>query len=226
MESAFMFAGNLLEPMVVVDVGCRWGIPDRWAELVGPLRVYAFDADPQECTRLQVAAPAGVTYVPYALGEEDRLAQLHVTEEPACSSLFPPDDLELAMFPDLRIASEVGVREVRLHTLDGWAKEAGVTAVDVLKLDVQGGELAVLRGAKNLLPTVRVIELEVTFNAIYAGQPLFGHIDEFLRSQGFRLWRLGHLVHYSREDQDAQVLERIVSSLTVNWLSSGLVAGR
>lgn len=194
MESAFAFAGSLLGPMVVVDVGCRWGVSDRWAELVGPLRVYAFDADPEECARLQVAAPAGVTYVPYALGEEDGLAQLHVAEEPACSSLFPPDELALAMFPELRIASEVDVREVVLHTLDGWAKEAGVAAIDVLKLDVQGAELAVLRGAEEVLPTVRMIEVEVAFNPMYTGQPLFGDIDEFLRSQGFRLWRLAHLV--------------------------------
>jgi FkbM family methyltransferase len=191
--------------MVVVDVGCRWGIPNRWAELAGTLLVYAFDADARECSRLQDTAPAGVTYVPYALGGKEASAQLHVTEEPACSSLFPPDELALSMFPALRIAGKVGVREVALHTLDGWADDAGVKAVDVIKLDVQGAELAVLRGAAKLLSTVRTIELEVTFNPIYAGQPLFGDVDKYLRNRGFRLWRLAHLVHYSREGQDARI---------------------
>lgn len=204
MSSALTLADDDFNPLTMVDVGCRWGIPDRWAEHAGSLRVYAFDADPQECARLQATAPAGVTYVPYALGSTAGAAELHMAEDPACSSLFPPDASALAMFPELHVASQVGLREVDLHTLDSWASEAGVSAVDAMKLDVQGAELAVLRGAERILATVRVIELEVTFNVIYAGQPLFGEIDEFLRSRGFRLWRLAHLVHYSREGKDAR----------------------
>jgi FkbM family methyltransferase len=172
------------------------------------LRVYAFDADAEECARLQVNAPPYVTYVPYALGARDGLAPLHLTADPACSSLFPPDVEALALFPELHVASQVGQTEVAVHTLDGWAAEAGVTAIHVLKLDVQGAELAVLHGAAQLLPTMRIIEAEVTFNPIYSGQPLFGEIDAFLRNRGFLLWRLSHLVHYATEPQQNVVIRR------------------
>jgi FkbM family methyltransferase len=172
------------------------------------LRVYAFDADPEECARLQADAPANVTYVPYALGDRAGTARLHLTADPACSSLFPPDGEALATFPELHVAAQIDTREIRLHTLDGWASEAGVAAVDVLKLDVQGGELAVLRGAERVLSTVRLIEAEVTFNPIYEGQPLFGELDVFLRDRGFLLWRLGHLVHYATERQHKVAVQR------------------
>ncbi len=187
--------GPPADPLVLVDAGCRWGVSPAWTSQ--DVRVFAFDADPEECRRLQATAPANVTYVPHALGAASGTRALHVAAEPACSSLFPADADAVATFPELRVLTPARVAEVEVRTLDGWAAEAGVDRVDVLKLDVQGAELEVLQGAERLLPTVRLIEAEVSFNPMYLGQPLFGDIDAFLRSHGFRLWRLGHLVHYS-----------------------------
>jgi hypothetical protein len=83
-----------------------------------------------------------------------------------------------------------------MTTLDAWSDDAGISAIDVLKLDTQGSELGVLRGARRRLRTARALEVEVEFNPIYQGQPLFGDVDRFLRRRGFLLWRLGNLVHY------------------------------
>jgi hypothetical protein len=70
---------------------------------------------------------------------------------------------------------------------------------EALKLDVQGLELAVLRGAGAALDRVLLVESEVEFNLLYERQPLFGEIDEFLRQRGFFLlglrrtfWRRTH----------------------------------
>jgi hypothetical protein len=37
----------------------------------------------------------------------------------------------------------------------------------------------------------------VEFNELYEGQPLFYDVDRFLRSEGFVLWRVNNLAHYS-----------------------------
>jgi len=208
-ESQRASAGSGSRPLVVVDIGCRWGLPERWSASLEDLRVYAFDADPAECARLQAQAAANVTYVPLALGEREGAAPLHYTADPACSSLFPPDAHALATFPELHVIAPAGIGSVTIHTLNGWAESAGVTALDAIKLDVQGAELAVLRGASALLGTVRLIEAEVTFNPIYEGQPLFGALDAFLRDRGFVLWRLGHLVHYTSRSQQGVPVERV-----------------
>jgi FkbM family methyltransferase len=191
-------------PLVALDVGCRWGIADEWdALLPDALRVFAFDADPEECRRLQASAPAGVTYVPHGLSDADGTATLHVAAQPACSSLFPPAPGVNGRSPALREdMREVGQEQVPMRTMDGWATEAGVDRADVLKLDVQGAELLVLRGGAELLRTVRLVELEVVFNPLYTGQALFGDVDAFLRGHGFELWRLGQLVHYAADWQD------------------------
>jgi FkbM family methyltransferase len=61
---------------------------------------------------------------------------------------------------------------------------------DFLKLDVQGGELDVLRGADRLLERAIVVHTEVEFSPVYCDQPLFSDIDIYLRAKGFELMDL------------------------------------
>src|SRR5262249_12855579 len=55
------------------------------------------------------------------------------------------------------------------------------------KIDVQGGELAVLRGATDLLDRTIVVHSEVEFAPVYRDQPLFSDVDLFLRERDFEL---------------------------------------
>ena len=130
------------------------------------------------------------------LGRRRGRATLHLTREPACSSLYPPDTKAMHHRPELGCIEPAGTATIRLTTLDRWSAAEGVGQIDVLKLDTQGSELGILQGGRRMLAGVRVLEVEVEFNEIYRGQPLFGDIDRFLRGRGFVLWRLGHLVHY------------------------------
>ena len=189
-------AARLERPLVVVDVGCRWGFEEKWEALGSQVRLIGFDADAAECEALRRQAGDGVRYVAAALGAVPGPARLFLTREPACSSLYPPDPELIAERPELECTSLVGTAEVELTTLDAWAAGADVRSVDVLKLDTQGAELDILRGARRLLGSVRALEVEVELNPLYRGQPLFGDVDRFLREHDFVLWRLGHLVHY------------------------------
>jgi FkbM family methyltransferase len=197
-------AGLIDEPIVVVDVGCRWGFADAWTDLAGAARLYGFEPDEAECARLarRYQDRPEVVVVPAALGRRRGTANLHLTREPACASLYPPGPATRrhpAMAP-MRLG---GVERVTLETLDDWASVAGVPRVDVLKADTQGSELDVLAGAEASLRHVRALELEVEFNPIYDDQPLFGDVDRFLRDRGFVLWRLRHLVHYGQDGTHA-----------------------
>lgn len=186
--------------LIVADVGARWGVGDRWRPFGPHVKVVGFDPDEAECRRLAALEP-DVTYVPAALGAREGVATLHRTVEPACSSLYPPVTELVTARPELSVIAPAGTEEVRLTTLDRWlAGSQQFDAVHVLKLDTQGSELGVLEGAERALADVRVLEIEVEFNEMYEGQPLFGDVDRFLRARGFVLWRLQQLVHYGLPD--------------------------
>lgn len=198
-----------------MDVGARWGVAEAWRALAPDLRVFGFDPDPDECRRLNDAArTAGdeiTTYVPVALGPRRQTVDLYVTRQPACSSIYPPMVELIEQIPVLADIEVDKTIAVDLEPLDGWCQANGVGHVDVLKIDTQGSELGVLQGAVRALSTCVLVECEVEFNPIYAGQPLFTQVDEFLRAQGFVLWRLDNLTHYT----DGAVLSHLDAGVTV-----------
>lgn len=70
-----------------------------------------------------------------------------------------------------------GSVEIRLETLDAFASEKGIEEIDLLKIDVEGYELQVLRGAEGLL--ARGAVRHVYAECVFAPDPVFPHTDFF-----------------------------------------------
>lgn len=185
------------EPLVVLDIGARWGVFESWSQFVPDVQVTGFEPDAAECARLNAKAPDWVRYYPIALGRSESEGTLVVTVEPACSSLYEPRIDLISHVPQLGIMTPVERQPVGLVALDNFMDQSRHTPAQVLKLDTQGSELDVLKGAEHTLESVELIEVEVEFNEMYQGQPLFADVDSFLRRRGFELWRLGPIVHYA-----------------------------
>jgi FkbM family methyltransferase len=185
--------------LVVVDIGCRWGFAEKFTKGKGYFRVYGFDPDIEECQRLKSLYKSdAVSIVPLGLAGTAGKRTLYVTQEPACSSLLMPDSELTENYPALHCARHVSTIEVETVTLDDWARDNGVQFIDYIKVDTQGTELEILKGGINALKNIRSIEVEVEFNPIYLGQPIFSEVDLFLRGEGFVLWKLTNQVHYSK----------------------------
>lgn len=193
------FEFELDRKLVVVDIGCRWGFAEKFTKGKGYFRVYGFDPDIEECQRLESLYKSdAVSVVPLGLAGTAGKRTLYVTQEPACSSLLMPDPELTENYPALHCARHISSIEVETVTLDDWAKDNGVQFIDHIKVDTQGTELEILKGGINVLKNVRSLEVEVEFNPIYLGQPVFSDVDLFLRSEGFVLWKLTNQVHYSK----------------------------
>jgi FkbM family methyltransferase len=156
-----------------------------------PCGVYGFEPIAAECEKLNALKKRGHHYLPYFIGDGS-VQTFHECNYPMTSSLFEPDTELMARFHHLeelcRVTKSYPVETTRLDDI----KE--LKEVDLLKVDVQGGELLVFRGAVQMLRHVLVVHTEVEFVPIYKRQPLFADIDSFLRSQGFvfhLLWTQG-----------------------------------
>lgn len=185
--------------IIIADVGCRWGFAEKFLNEKNEFLVYGFDPDHVECQRLNTRYNSDIVKaVPIALAEFSGDRTLYLTKEPACSSLLQPDPDLTEHYPALSCAKQISTEIISTTTLDNWASVESITHIDFLKIDTQGTELEILKGGQKLLSTVRAINVEVEFNPIYLGQPVFADIDQFLRDQGFVLWKLKNLVHYSK----------------------------
>lgn len=168
----------------VIDVGANVGqyaCALRHAGYEGD--ILSFEANPAAASRLRQAAAGDErwTIEGVALGSEPGSMPLHVTVDSLSTSLLVPSADEQYAF--MAEAPESVVVEVR--TLDSFhLSEDG--SCTLLKLDVQGYELEVLRGAASTLAEVTAVECELSLAQIYEGQALIEDVVAHLRAAGFR----------------------------------------
>ena len=173
-----------LRPATVIDVGAHSG---QFALLVRSerpsARVISFEPQPEPGAvyRRFLGSDADLRMV--ALGESAGEATMHVTRASDSSSLLPIGAEQVDLFPG---TDQVAELTVQVSTLDAEFPDASSLAGPVLlKIDVQGFELAVLRGGPVLLSTVQWIYVELSFVELYSGQPLAPAVIRFLDHHGF-----------------------------------------
>jgi FkbM family methyltransferase len=123
-----------------------------------------------------------------AVGDRDGRITVNVSGNGVSSSVLPMLTTHLHAEPD---SQYVGCEEVDMRQLDTLA-EGKISACDrtFLKLDVQGFEYQVLKGASRLLSQVVGIRLEMPLIPLYDGDHLFDSMLRELTSAGFELWSL------------------------------------
>jgi FkbM family methyltransferase len=193
-------------PLRLIDVGARWGASTVWDGISSKSEILCFEPDHEEAARLTALAPPNVRYVPVALGSADGEIDIHVTRQPACSSAYVPIPKLYENYPDLADTAPERIERIRCKTLDGILSELEIESVDCIKIDTQGSELNILKGGTKALASCALLNIEVIFNPLYEGQPLFCDIDRFMRDHGFTLWRIADLVHYATEKDIAPAL--------------------
>jgi FkbM family methyltransferase len=195
---AAQFAGNvgallapaLAEPAVqrpveVVDIGANpidGDPPYRLLLDAGLCRVTGFEPQPAALATLRTMAGPAERYLPYAVGDGGRHT-LHLCATSGFASLLEPDDRQLELLTDFpRLAQVTGREQVETRRLDDIAE---IDRIDLLKIDIQGGELAVLSAGRSTLERAVAIQTEVGFHRLYRDQPTFADVDLELRDQGF-----------------------------------------
>jgi FkbM family methyltransferase len=147
----------------------------------------AFEPDAQALAELRAQPSLGADprhrLLPYWVADGGD-AVFHRTNWHMTGSLLAPQRAWLDRYHQLGgLVQELERHPVRTVRLDDVI-EAG--AMDMLKIDVQGGELLVFDGAVRRLDECLLVWTEVEFAPLYEGQPLFADIDARLRRHGLQ----------------------------------------
>jgi FkbM family methyltransferase len=153
------FVDRVLHPgMTFIDIGANEGLYTLFAaRRVGPSgRVIAVEPSSRERAILQVNLARNradnVMVVPNALADRPGTAELKI----APTSHGGHNTLGQFVYEgDLAVARE----NVDVETLDGLVERLGIERVDVVKVDIEGAELKLLAGGRNLLSRQRPILL-------------------------------------------------------------------
>ena len=87
--------------------------------------------------------------------------------------------------------------ELDIHTLYSFCHKNNIDKIDLLKIDTQGYDLEVLKGASQILKRgkVRLVFIELIFSDMYTGMPQVGEIFNFLYEMNFSLVTI-YPLHY------------------------------
>lgn len=171
----------------IADVGAQ--LLDSQDHIYSPLvrnftcQVIGFEPLKEELEKRHVN-DAEAVMLPYFIGDGTAQKFYETAFNPA-SSNFEPDSAFLSQFHALEeMLRVVDISDVVSRKMDDIDH---LKDIDLLKLDVQGSELACLRGGETTLKNVVAVDVEIEFAQLYKDQPIHHEVDTFLRERGFIL---------------------------------------
>lgn len=183
---------SFLQIDCVVDVGANIGqFRDFLRQQVGYMgRIVSFEPIPRnvEVLRQRVTTDPNWHIEPVALGRVPGCAELNITAETSVSSFLTPSRDAPPQFRDLIQIAEKAT--VAVQTLDEYVpallSESSSKHI-YLKLDTQGFDLEVIRGARASLPHISALQTEASVVPLYEEMPDYVTTIRTLEGLGFSL---------------------------------------
>lgn len=173
---------------VVLDVGANigaYGLEIREYGFDG--RIISFEPIKIAYEKLRQKAIIDTNWDVYniALGMDNTKSVINISENIFSSSFLKIEQKHL----DAAISSRyVRNEECEMRTLKSVFEDLDLTGEKIfLKIDTQGFEDQVLKGADNVLQKIAAIQLELSIQPLYKEQSLFHELYTFLRAKGFYL---------------------------------------
>lgn len=184
-------------PLGLVDVGAAGDIEPRWKKIETLIDYYGFEPDSRSLENLDETNSNNLsrTIYPYALWEKTEKLSINLCRKEQVSSHFTPNRDFLDKYPDKRRFDVLNKSFVESRRMD----EIDIEHPDFIKIDIQGGELSVLKGSTTTLKRTFGMEIEVEFLEMYLDQPLFGEIVDFLHKFDFEFIDFVNICRWERE---------------------------
>ena len=187
-----------IDVMTVVDAGAYHG---EWTAIYRKIfptsQIFAFEPFVSSVKLLQeqFGHDAGVQIIPKAIGDVSCNRTFYCNRLAATNSLFPITEGASSALPDPAWVIPDTEVTIPVTTLDEFCTEQEVHRINVLKMDIQGGELLALRGAEKLLRrhAIDLIYTELLYLPYYQGQSFYSEICTHLHERGYKLFGVYNL---------------------------------
>lgn len=174
-----------LREALVIDIGANEGAFSGAVLAVAPqARIVAVEPSPAPRERLRgrLGSIPNVEILDCAVSATSGTAPFHLTAHDHNSSLHSPrPEMQTTVDTGWAPVADIEVRTVTLDEL------VGDRTADVLKIDVQGAEMDVLRGGETTLSRARAVLLEMNFISQYEGDATFNTLHAEMDRRGFSL---------------------------------------
>ncbi|MFN8528520.1 MAG: FkbM family methyltransferase [Anaerolineae bacterium] len=181
-------------PAIIFDVGGNVGqTATRFHTEFPDAKIHSFEPFPAAFQTLSnTARGLGTEAHPFALSDEIGTKTLYLSRLSVLNSLLPPAK-ERENFFDSRVLT------VQTNTVDAFCQQHAIEQIDLLKIDVQGHELAVLKGAEGLLESrqINLIYCEINYLEFYQNQAAWWDIPQYLHRFGYQVHDLYNTVYGS-----------------------------
>jgi FkbM family methyltransferase len=171
------------EPRMIFDVGANVGqSAERFMRLFPQAKIHSFEPVGDTFRILQRRMAQQPNVAAHSLAFSDRIgdAEINLSRMSVLASLEDNFELNRGRFS--------GERErVRLQTLSRWCADQGINHIDLLKVDTEGHDLHVLRGAANMLERQAISAILVEIHFLSGDFENLRTIQRFLDTYGYRL---------------------------------------
>ena len=166
----------------IIDVGSNKGQFSLLGSSIFPAaKIYSFE--PQiKYLNLQKIILEGkkVKYFNFGLGNIKKKTNFYITNREDSSSFLKPTQIKMDKYKTKQI------QKISITKLDEIIKKSEIKRPSIMKLDVQGYELEVLKGSKKLLKNIDFIITEISFKKIYKNQVNRKRLFKFLNNNNFK----------------------------------------
>ena len=174
--------------LLIFDVGAHKGqTSSHFCKLFSHSFIHSFEPSPYLFTEIvkNLSKRKNIRCHNFALGETDEEAFLTRPGSDLCGQVVK--------------APENNSAGISVRKLDGFCQVENISSIDLLKVDVEGNELSVLRGASGIIErnAIRAIFLECDFNKDDKQHSYFIEIFDFLSEKNFCFHGLFDVVRYS-----------------------------
>ncbi len=172
-------------PRTIFDIGANMGQLSRCFSFVFPYaQIYAFEPLPSCYAELKRLSKKKKNIIPYqtALGDKNGEIVMFKNDYHYSSSILPMLDRHKQAFPYTKNCSKI---KVEITKLDDIAENLKLVSPILIKIDVQGYEEYVLKGAQDTLLQTDFLMIELSLRPLYEGGSLFIDILMQLAELGF-----------------------------------------